>query len=70
MEIRTLKVEGMSCDHCRMAVTRALQGVAGVSRADVSLADETATVSYDAGRVTLAVLAAAVEEAGYNLVVD
>jgi copper chaperone len=34
-----LKIEGMSCDHCVRAVTRALEGVAGVERVrEVNLA--------------------------------
>ena len=34
---KTLKVEGMSCDHCVMHVTRALEELGGVNEANVSL---------------------------------
>jgi copper chaperone len=33
----TLQVGGMTCQHCVHAVTKALQGVAGVERVSVSL---------------------------------
>lgn len=34
---KTLKIEGMMCNHCVMHVTKALEGVSGVAKADVNL---------------------------------
>ncbi len=70
METRNLKVEGMTCGHCQMAVTRALEGVPGVLAAQVSLEGAQATVSYEPALVGLEQLVAAVDEAGYKLVVS
>ncbi|MEB3221717.1 MAG: cation transporter [Candidatus Sericytochromatia bacterium] len=32
-----LQIDGMSCDHCVRAVKQALEGVAGVARAEVTV---------------------------------
>ena len=62
---RTLNVTGMMCQHCVAHVTKALEGVAGVSSVSVSLEDGTATVEA-AEDVTNEALVAAVVDAGYE----
>jgi copper ion binding protein len=62
----TLKIEGMSCEHCVKHVTEALKGIAGVSSASVSLKDKNAVVEHG-DAVTPDMMKAAVEEAGYEL---
>jgi copper ion binding protein len=62
-----LKIEGMSCDHCVKHVTQALEGVAGVKSAKVSLKDKSAKVEHG-DQVTQESLKAAVTEAGYEIV--
>ena len=62
---RTLNVTGMMCQHCVAHVTKALEGVSGVSSVDVSLEAGTATVEADAS-VTDDALVAAVADAGYE----
>ena len=64
---KTIKIEGMSCDHCKMRVEKALSAVEGVSSAEVSLQDKQATVSL-ASPVQDDVLKNAVTEAGYDVV--
>jgi copper ion binding protein len=61
----TLKIEGMSCDHCVKHVTQALKSVAGVKSAKVSLKDNSAQVEHG-DLVTQESLKAAVTEAGYE----
>ncbi len=58
----TLMIEGMSCQHCVANVTKALQGVAGVDAAEVSLDDAHALVRGSAGQEDLL---QAVQRAGY-----
>ncbi len=41
---KKLLIEGMSCNHCVMHVTNALQEVKGVNKVDVSLKNKTAIV--------------------------
>lgn len=69
MQTSVLDVRGMSCDHCKRAVTEALQRLDGVSAVEVDLAAGKATVSYDPDRVSLDALREAVEEAGYEVAV-
>jgi copper chaperone len=61
-----LKITGMTCAHCVHAVTKALQGVAGVERAEVSLEREQALVWGDPDSAALIV---AVKSEGYQAVV-
>lgn len=68
METKVLKIEGMSCDHCKKAVTEALQRLAGVQRVDVDLEGGKATVSYDPSLASEKAMHEAVEEAGYEVV--
>lgn len=67
MEKKTFPVEGMSCAHCVMHVTKALKGIDGVQEAQVNLDSSSAEVTYDPAKVTPEVLHAAVDKAGYNL---
>ena len=61
-----LNIKGMMCDACAGHVTRALLGLPGVEKADVSLADSAATVTYDPARVSLEQMAEAVADEGYE----
>jgi copper ion binding protein len=63
----TLKIEGMSCDHCVKHVTQALEEIPGVTSAAVSLKDKSAQVEHG-DQVTRESLKAAVTEAGYEVV--
>lgn len=63
---KTLKVEGMMCQHCVAHVTKALQGVQGVATVEVNLKKKTAVVTL-ADAVLDEVLVSAVTEAGYEV---
>jgi Cu+-exporting ATPase len=63
---KLLKVEGMSCGHCKMAVEKALKSVDGVEGAVVDLAAKTAEVTL-AKEVENEVLYKAVTDAGYEV---
>jgi len=60
-----LKIEGMNCMHCKMAVERALKSLSGVTSVQVDLAKKEAVV---AGPVEQAAMVKAVDEAGYKVV--
>lgn len=68
METKVLKIQGMSCHHCKEAVTKALTSLSGVESVDVDVAGGTATVSFDPAQVSEEAMRAAVEEAGYEVV--
>ena len=63
----TFTVTGMTCEHCRRAVTEEISGVDGVESVSVDLATGSVTVTA-ARPVDRADIAAAVDEAGYALV--
>ena len=63
----TLPVEGMTCASCVARVEKTLKKVEGVEIANVNLATENVTLSFDPSKADLATIAAAVEEAGYKL---
>ena len=67
METTNLNITGMMCDACVGHVTRALLGLPGVEKADVSLAENTASVTYDPAQVTLEQMAEAVADEGYEV---
>lgn len=64
---KTLKIEGMTCGHCVMSVTKELEKVPGAANVQVDLASASAHLTTD-GSVTDAQLAEAVDEAGYKLI--
>jgi copper chaperone CopZ len=62
-----LKIEGMTCGHCEMSVSKELQKLAGAHDIKVSSQEGSAHVVVD-DSVDQAQVAAAVEEAGYKLI--
>lgn len=68
MATTTLKIQGMTCNHCVMRVAKALKGTAGVQDAQVDLQKGQAVVTYDEAKVSLDKLSFAVVEAGYKVV--
>ena len=62
----TFQVQGMTCGHCEMSVTKELSKLPGAQDVKVSSASGTATLSVDES-VDDAQVLAAVEEAGYKL---
>ena len=66
MATATLKVTGMSCEHCVRTVTNALQSTTGVRDAKVDLKAGKAVVDYDESQTTPGVLANAVTDEGYT----
>jgi copper chaperone CopZ len=63
----TFSVTGMTCEHCRRAVTEEIAAVDGVASVTVALTTGTVTVTADRP-VDRADIATAVDEAGYALV--
>ena len=66
METTTIKVEGMSCGGCVKNVTGALEGLDGVQKAEVSLEQKQAVVSFDGAKVQRTDLLQVVEDAGFD----
>jgi copper chaperone len=63
MDSTTLKIRGMTCGHCSMTVTKALNKISGVESAEVDLERGEAVVT---GRADAQSLINAVKEEGYE----
>ena len=62
----TLRVDGMTCPSCKVAVRTALSKLGGVKDAKVDVANKSATVEYDPSKVTPQQLVDAVNRLGYQ----
>jgi Cu+-exporting ATPase len=62
----TLDIGGMTCASCVRRVEKTLSRIDGVRSAEVNLATEVATVSFDPQTAGLSELTAAVAAAGYT----
>lgn len=63
----TLSVPDISCDHCKTSIEGALNPLAGVDAASVSISDKEVTVTYDADAVGLDVIIEAIGDQGYKV---
>lgn len=62
----TVKIKGMSCNHCVVAVTKALSGIEGVGNVKVDLANGEATFE-ESKPVDRAVVAERIRKAGFDV---
>jgi len=60
-----IAIEGMSCQHCVMAVKKALGGVPGVLESDVQIGS--AVIKYDENKVQKEEIETKIEAAGYKV---
>ena len=66
MQTVTLGVSGMTCGGCVRSVSKVLNAMDGVAKADLSLDKRCAVVDYDPGKLGVEQLKRAVQEAGYE----
>lgn len=64
--MKTYTVKGMTCDHCVKAVQQELGQVEGVTAVEVDL--DQGTVTVDGSGFTDEQVAAAIDEAGFDVV--
>ncbi|MEN6468881.1 MAG: heavy-metal-associated domain-containing protein [Smithella sp.] len=65
--MKNIKIKGMSCQHCVMAVTKALGALDGIKNVQVDL--KTGVATYEEVKpVDAQVVAQAVKKAGYDVV--
>jgi len=62
----TIKIKGMSCNHCVMAVTKALNTVDGVANVKVSL-EEGSAAFEEKKPVDMAVVKEKIKKAGFEV---
>jgi copper chaperone len=65
--MKSIKIKGMSCQHCVMAVTKALGALDGIKDVNVDLKSGMATYE-EVKAVDSVVVAAAIKKAGFEVV--
>ena len=65
--MKSIKIKGMSCQHCVMAATKALSAVDGIKDVKVDLKSGVATYT-EVKTVDPAIITAAIKKAGYEIV--
>lgn len=65
MKNETLKVEGMSCNHCVNSIEGALQAIGVTGKVD--LKSGTVEVQYDDTSINVDKIKEAIEEQGYDI---
>ncbi|MHC1755105.1 MAG: heavy-metal-associated domain-containing protein [Methanosarcina sp.] len=63
---KTIRIEGIECNHCVMKVGRAIASVKGVVEVDVNLENREAIVNFEETRTDLGKIRDAIREAGYE----
>ena len=66
MKTETIRVEGMSCGHCEIAVQDAVRKLPGVKKAKANQRKKQAIVKYDETQVNTEQIISAIKESGYD----
>ena len=61
-----LEIAGMSCANCSQTITKAVEGLDGVSEANINFATDEGSVEYDPQVTSLVEIYAAIDDAGYS----
>lgn len=62
-----IKIEGMTCGHCKARVEKTLAELPGVMSAEVDLEAKTATVESTVGLLE-SIVTEAIDDAGYDVI--
>lgn len=68
MEKTVLKVDGMSCQHCVEAITKAVGALDGVNEVKVDLSTKTVAVTHDEAKAPLSKIKFEIEDQGYDII--
>ncbi len=66
----TLKVEGMTCQHCVQTVSEAVGKITGVQKVEVNLERKEVAVNFDESKVKVDKISAQIVEAGFEVVAN
>lgn len=64
----TIKVQGMTCQHCEKSVHDAVAALEGVEKVQVDLSTGNVDVTFDETVVTLEKMKEAIDSQGYDVV--
>lgn len=63
-----INVDGMACEHCVNAITKAVGAIGGVSGVSVNLDAKTVTVDHDPDTASVEKIKLEIEDQGYDVV--
>ncbi|MDR2772852.1 MAG: copper ion binding protein [Elusimicrobiota bacterium] len=66
MEKKVFAVDGMSCQHCVDAITKAVKSLDGVKSVEVSLKAKKADVEFDPSKTSPSAIITAIEDQGFD----
>jgi len=64
--VTVLVVEGMTCNHCKAAVTKAVEEVSGVESVDVNLENKEVKINHSEA-TSIEAVKEAIEDQGYDV---
>jgi copper ion binding protein len=67
MNAKTLSVPGISCDHCKMSIEKAVSELPGVDKVEVDISARTVDLDFDEATVGLDQIINVIEEVGYEV---
>lgn len=62
----TLNIEGMHCTGCSSRLTKILNNLGGIERAEVSFENKKAIIKYDESKINLEKIKTEIEDAGFK----
>ena len=63
-----LKIGGLSCNHCKMKIEKALKTLDGVENVQVNLEDGEAIVDFNSAKISEAELKRVIGDVGYEVI--
>ncbi len=66
LDKETIQVEGMTCNHCKISVERAVRGLPGVLAAEVNLDSKVLKIEFDSQKSSLADIKKTIEDIGFE----
>lgn len=66
-DIITLKVLGMSCQHCAGSIKKAVGELNGISSVQVNLEAQKVVVEYDSEKISEDIIRETIEDNGYEV---
>lgn len=69
LETVTLDVKGMTCDGCVQTISKTMAETVGVDKCEVSLAENSASVTFDPSKTSKEKIAQTISDLGYQATV-
>ena len=65
--MKTISIEGMQCNHCKMSVEKALNSIVGITSVEVDLENKNAVIEYSK-EIENDKIKSVIEDAGFEVI--